>query len=71
MRINDHQGENNENAFANVNHQNIDPHFHMINANSVITQSINKFSAKSAHKRLNIENNSQNISNITVINRFL
>ena len=71
MRINDHQGENNKNAFANFNHQGIDFHFHMINANSVIIQSINRFFAKSAHRRLNIENNSQNISNITVINQFL
>ena len=70
MQINDHQNENNENTSANVNHQNIDPHFRMINANSVIIQSINKFSAKSAHKCLNIKNNSQNISNITVINWF-
>ena len=68
MRINDHQNENNENASANANHQDIDSHFRMINANSVITQSTNKSSARSAHKRLNIENNPQNIPNITVIN---
>ena len=36
MRINNHQGENNENAFADINYQNIDFHFHMINVNSVI-----------------------------------
>ena len=68
MQINDHQNENNENAFVNINHQNIDFYFCMININFVIIQSINKFSAKSAHKRLNIKNNSQNISNIAVIN---
>ena len=70
MRINDHQNENNENALANVNHQNINSHLRMINTNSVIIQSINKFFAKSAHKHLNIKNNSQNISNIAVINWF-
>ena len=66
MQINNYQNE--KNIFANVNHQNIDFHFHIINVNFVITQSINKFSARSAHKRLNIENNSQNILNITIIN---
>ena len=68
MRINDHQGENNENAFADANHQNIDSHFHMIHANSVIIQLINRFFARSAHRRLNIKNNSQNILNIIIIN---
>ena len=68
MRINDHQ--NKKNISADANHQNIDFHFHIINANSVIIQSINKFFTKSAHKRLNIKNNSQNILNITVINHF-
>ena len=71
MRINDHQSENNENAFADANHQNIDPHFRMIDANFVIIQSINKFFARSAHKRLNVKNNPQNILNIAVINWFL
>ena len=68
MRINDHQGENNENVSANANHQNIDSHFRMINANSVIIQLTNRSFARSAHRRLNIKNNSQNILNITVIN---
>ena len=42
----------------------------MIDANSVIIQSINRFFARSAHRRLNIENNSQDILNIAVINWF-
>ena len=70
MWINNHQGGNNENVFANVNHQNIDFYFHIIDVNSVIIQSIHRFFAKSIHRRLNIENNSQNISNIIVINQF-
>ena len=65
MRINDHQNED----IININHQNINPHFRIIDANFVIIQSINRFFAKSAHKRLKIKNNSQNISNIAVINQ--
>ena len=61
MRIDDHQDE--KNISTDANHQNVDPHFHIVDVNSVITQSINKSSAKSAHRRLNIENNLQNILN--------
>ena len=68
MRIDDHQDE--KNISADASHQNVDSYFRIIDANSVTTQSINKSSAKSAHRRLNIENNSQNISNIAVINQF-
>ena len=67
--INNHQDE--KNTSADVNHQNIDFHFCIINVNFVIIQSINKFFAKSAHKHLNTENNPQNFSNIAVINQFL
>ena len=68
MRINDHQNEKNISVY--VNHQNIDFHFHIIDVNFVIIWSINKFFARSAHKCLNIKNNSQNILNIAVINWF-
>ena len=68
MRINDHQDE--KDISTNANHQDIDSHFRIINANSVIIQSINRFFARSAHRRLNIKNNSQNILNIIVINQF-
>ena len=66
MWINDHQDEN----ITDANHQNIDFHFRIIDVNFVIIQLTNKFSAKSAHKCLKIENNSQNILNIAVINQF-
>ena len=68
MRINDHQNE--KDISADANHQNIDFHFRIINVNSVIIQLTNRSFARSTHRRLKIKNNSQNISNITVINQF-